>query len=125
MYTGKGDDGKTYLYSGKRVHKDNPRIEAYGSIDELNSWLGLAASITKDEKLRNMLKEIQSTLFVVSGELASEGVRETPRISRKEVERLELLTNEIYQKLPRLTKFILPGGSMLSSILHIARTVCR
>lgn len=125
MYTRKGDDGKTYLLSGKRVYKDSPRVEAYGTLDELNSWLGFAVSISRQDKIKAMLKEVQRAIFVASAELAGNSKKETPKITKEHTARIEQMTNEIYSSLPRLTKFILPGGTMLSSSLHISRTVCR
>lgn len=126
MYTKKGDTGKTFLFGGKRVFKDNPRVEAYGTVDELNSWIGFSQSICKDNEIKSTLKEIQRMLFVAGADLASPFEKEdTPRIKKEDTERIEKIDDQIFSKLPRLTKFILPAGTMLSSSLHISRTVCR
>jgi cob(I)alamin adenosyltransferase len=125
MYTRKGDNGKTFLFSGRRVYKDNPRVEAYGSLDELNSWLGLIVSLSDDETIKKIVREIQDMVFVACSDLADEGSKNVPRISEKDVKRIEDLTDEIHAKLPRLTKFIVPGGTLTASVIHVARTVCR
>ena len=129
MYTRGGDKGETSLYGASRVPKDSPRVDAYGTIDELNSCIGVALAVCKRKKISEPLKRIQAELFTAGADLATElnakaGSR-VPRIEKKETERLEKMVDELQKNLPRLTSFILPGGSQLSSSLHLARAVCR
>ena len=129
MYTRGGDKGETSLYGASRVPKDSPRVDAYGTIDELNSCLGVALAGCKHEEISKPLKRIQAELFTAGADLATElsakGAARVPRIQKKETEELERMVDELQEKLPRLTSFILPGGSQLSSALHLARAVCR
>ena len=130
MYTRVGDDGKTSLYGSTRVPKDSARVEAYGTVDELNSCLGAAVSSSVHKEISDELRWIQGRLFVVGADLASERLRggqsaRVPRIQRRDVERLETMVDRFQAKLPRLTRFILPGGSQLSASLHVSRSVCR
>ncbi|MBI3023142.1 MAG: cob(I)yrinic acid a,c-diamide adenosyltransferase, partial [Thaumarchaeota archaeon] len=118
MYTRGGDKGETGLFGARRVSKDSPRVEAYGSIDELNSCIGLAVSISRFKELTESLKKIQRLLFVAGADLATDvdvsGGR-VPRIGKSDIERLEREIDSMQPKLPKLTKFILPGGSQLSA----------
>lgn len=127
MYTRRGDRGDTSLYGPKRVKKDDPRVEAYGTIDELNSIIGVIVSESRDEALASSLKEIQRMLFVAGGDAATEmkGKQEVPRIGPSQTKRLEGLTDDLLSRLPPLSNFILPGGSRTGSLLHVARSVCR
>src|SRR3989441_1068057 len=125
-YSGTGDKGETSLYGGTRVEKADPRVEAYGAIDELNSQLGVARAHIKPKKLNEILKEIQRDLWILGGDLASELVTaNVPRISRAQLGRLESITDELNAGLPQLRRFILPGGSVPGAELHVARAVCR
>ncbi|HZY95089.1 MAG TPA: cob(I)yrinic acid a,c-diamide adenosyltransferase [Candidatus Bathyarchaeia archaeon] len=125
-YTGTGDKGETGLYGGTRVQKDNPRVEAYGHVDELNSQIGLARAHLKDRDLDQMLRNIQENLFTIGGELASEKASSRiPKVSKEHLERLEKITDELDDKLEPLHRFILPAGSIASAQLHVARTICR
>ena len=125
-YTGTGDKGETGLYGGTRVRKDNPRVEAYGAVDELNSQIGVARALVKDKKLLEILKHVQEDLFVLGGDLANELANaKIPRIGKPQLESLERITNELNSELPRLRRFILPGGSLAGAELHVARAVCR
>lgn len=130
MYTRRGDAGDTGLYGSKRVRKDSPRVEAYGNVDELNSCIGLAVSVCTHEEIEQDLKWIQGRLLVVGADLASEKVEagakdRVPRITKEDTEKLEGIIDSLQTRLPRLTNFILPGGSVVSAHLHLARSVCR
>jgi len=127
MYTRRGDRGETSLYGSKRVPKDSPRVEAYGSIDELNSILGVAVSLSKDAKTSASLREIQKMLFVAGADSAAEygGSRKVPRISTSDTLRLEKITDDLLGRLPMLKNFILPGGSVMGAHLQLSRAVCR
>ncbi len=130
MYTRAGDKGQTGLYGPKRVAKDSKRVEAYGTVDELNSCIGVAVSSTDREEVSEGLRWVQGRLFVAGADLAAERVAEgqqdrVPRIQKRDTERLEAMIDDLQTKLPRLTSFILPGGSALSANLHLARSVCR
>jgi len=129
LYTRGGDKGETSLYGASRVPKDSLRVETYGTVDELNSSIGVALAGCRHKEISKPLKRIQAELFTAGADLATElsstgGVR-VPRITKKDTERLERAVDELQAKLPRLTSFILPGGSQLSSSLHLARAVCR
>lgn len=129
IYTRTGDDGTTSLGSRERVSKDDPRVEAYGTVDELNSILGLAVASDLDERLDEPLADIQNDLFHLGSELAvpeSDGERRPgPRIEQRHVDRLEETIDELNGELDPLGNFILPGGASGSAWLHFARTVCR
>jgi cob(I)alamin adenosyltransferase len=128
LYTRGGDKGETSLYGASRVPKDSPRVDAYGTVDELNSCIGVAVAECRHEGISRPLKRIQADLFTAGADLASEftdGGARVPRIGKKDTERLEKMVDELQGKLPRLASFILPGGSRLSSSLHLARAVCR
>ncbi len=119
---------ETVLFGGKIVRKDDARIEAYGNIDELDSFLGLACS-KADEEIKKILLELQMDMYIIGSDLASTNEqRKNPAVKILTRERLEWInkTNEgIFSSLPSLHKFILQGGSELASVLHICRTVCR
>jgi cob(I)alamin adenosyltransferase len=116
------------LVGGKRVAKDSLRVNAYGSVDEVNSVIGIARSNLKDKELDALLAELQADLFVVGADLASvEGneQRNLPHISKEKVTGLERLIDRYEAELPPLKSFILPGGGTAGAILHNARTVAR
>lgn len=127
MYTRRGDKGETSLYGSKRVPKDSARVEAYGTIDELSSVLGVAASTTEDTRARAALKDIQRMLFVAGADSACElkGSPRIPRIGRDDTARLERMTDDLLKTLPPIRNFILPGGAPTAAALHHARAVCR
>lgn len=127
MYTRRGDKGETSLYGPKRVAKDSPRVEAYGTIDELNSLLGIVIAESKDKKTVVALREVQRMLFVAGADSATElGISPSaPRISSADTSRLEEMTDELLAGLPTLRNFILPGGSTVGAHLQLARAVCR
>ncbi len=127
IYTKTGDTGDTGLFGGKRVSKDELRIEAYGTLDELNSHIGLIASINLPCISEEFLFDIQSIIFDMGSHLASTPGKDLklPELKDASVERLELAIDEFSAELPELKTFILPGGSMEASQVHIARTICR
>ena len=122
IYTKVGDGGDTYLFGGGKVRKDHPRVNAYGDVDELNSVLGWAASLTQDLEIREVLESVQKELFVLGADLATPPDARPPkavsRIGAKEISRLEKAIDKISKKLSPLTHFILPGGSSLGAALH-------
>lgn len=129
VYTRTGDDGTTGLGSGRRVPKDSLRIEAYGTVDELNSHIGVALAAGVDETLRGELAKIQNDLFHLGSDLCiPEEDKESfkvPQIEQRHVDSLEQLMDRLSAELTPLENFILPGGSLTASHLHTARTVCR
>ena len=125
IYTKKGDDGFTSLVGGKRVSKTNPRIEAYGTIDELNAFIACLMEEIDHERDRKFLLQIQYNLFTLSSYLASEEGMMVCPISEKNVTEIELEMDEIDTMLPSLKHFILPGGCKSNALAHVCRTVCR
>lgn len=134
LYTRTGDDGTTGLYGGGRVMKHHPRIEAYGTVDELNSWLGLAAAACLSDnpvegRMRAILEQLQSRLFDLGADLATPAGAPTEarvqRIGDRHIEESERFIDEVDGANTAIRTFILPGGSELASRLHVARTVCR
>ncbi|MFT5724427.1 MAG: cob(I)alamin adenosyltransferase [Bacteroidia bacterium] len=129
VYTKKGDLGKTSILGQQNVDKDDLRIQAYGTVDELNSFIGHISCQTLDHELFSQLRKIQNTLFCVGSELAS-----TPEVFKKlklqavdlsEITDLENWIDDQTKLLPELKSFVLPGGSLANTSAHIARTVCR
>ena len=127
IYTKTGDKGETGLFGGKRLPKYHLRIEAYGTVDELNAHLGLVRDSLVDEATRSFLKEIQDRLFTVGANLASDPDKamSTPDLLDTDIEALEQQMDQMDAHLPPLKNFILPGGHPSVSYCHIARTVCR
>ena len=122
IYTRTGDDGTTGLGDGSRVAKDSLRVDAYGTVDELNSHLGLVLAYEIPVNLREALSEIQHLLFDLGGELCIPG---TVLIKPEHVEWLEQELDKLNDELPMLKEFILPGGNAPAAACHICRTVCR
>jgi cob(I)alamin adenosyltransferase len=132
LYTRGGDAGETSLFGGVRVRKDDPRIWAYGEVDELNAALGLAVADLPDEATRERLRRVQSELFDIGAELATPDLdtnasrgRSVPRVEQDQVDALERWIDELDAEVTPLTTFILPGGSRPAATLHLARTICR
>ncbi|OGK19903.1 ATP:cob(I)alamin adenosyltransferase [Candidatus Roizmanbacteria bacterium RIFCSPHIGHO2_02_FULL_37_13b] len=123
IYTKTGDDGTTALFGGKRVKKYDNQIEAYGSVDELSSHIGLVISKLKDKKNKDLLTLIQKDLHTMMGALG--GAKTDLEERGKHVAVFEKEIDLIDKKLPKLTRFILPQGGEVASLFHIARTVCR
>ena len=127
IYTKTGDDGTTGLFGGGRVSKSDPRIDCYGTIDELNASLGLAA-VVADVSMQPMLRRIQNDLFVIGSHLASDSQANRtvlPLLNEEHVARLESEIDAAEGQLPKLRNFILPGGTEAAARLHVARTICR
>ncbi|MDZ4681206.1 MAG: cob(I)yrinic acid a,c-diamide adenosyltransferase [Saprospiraceae bacterium] len=127
IYTKTGDKGETALFGGKRLPKSHLRIDAYGTVDELNSYIGLVRDCTADETMRALLKRIQDCLFVLGSHLATDPEKpmSLPPLHDSDVEALEKAIDAMNESLPTLKHFILPGGHTTVSFCHIARTVCR
>ena len=128
IYTKSGDKGKTSLFSGKRVEKYNLSIQAYGTLDELNSWIGLIKDVLPQNTDINFV-EIQETLFTLGSYLATGGdekmIEKLPVLSASPITSLEEAIDEFQSDLPEMKNFILPGGHVNSSYCHVARCVCR
>jgi len=129
IYTRTGDDGTTGLIGGSRVKKHNIRLESYGTIDELNSYIGLIRSMQTDEHADKVLEIIQNKLFVIGANLATDDsidlIKKQMPCKKADIELLEKEMDEMNTSLPELRNFILPGGCQASSFCHVARTVCR
>ena len=126
IYTKTGDGGKTSLFDNSRVWKSDERISSYGTIDELNSILGIAISLDLDSEIKKILVKIQNDLFIVGSDLANPDMSNTKiRTTEDMVEFLEDKIDTLEVELPDLVSFILPGGTLSSSILHLSRTVSR
>ena len=128
IYTKFGDTGETALYGGTRIGKDAPRIEAIGTVDELNAYIGYAQVLIDDADLCDLMAQIQHHLFAVGADLATPethtGAAES-RISSDFTIEMETAIDKLSAELPPLKNFILPGGCVAGAILHIARVVCR
>ena len=122
IYTRTGDDGTTGLADGSRVAKYSPRVEAYGTVDELNATLGMVLALAVPEPVRKTLVRVQHELFNLGGELAMPG---TQLVQTGDVERLEQELDAFNDALPPLKEFILPGGGAAAAACHLARTVAR
>lgn len=127
IYTKKGDKGTTSLFGGASIGKNSLRIKAYGTVDELNSILGIVLTYSLSERGEAILRELQNQLFVLGADLATLPSKKTKidRIGSKEITQLENWIDELDEQLPALTAFILPGGAPAGATLHQARTVCR
>jgi len=129
IYTRKGDDGTTGLIGGTRVPKDDLRLEAYGTVDELNSWIGYIRSQEDAAEEAPFLIEIQNKLFVIGARLATDtsksDLSDKLPCSAEDILKLEQEMDRILDNLSPQTHFILPGGNEVVSICHVARTVCR
>jgi len=131
IYTRTGDSGQTGLFGGERVSKADPRVEAYGTVDELNTLLGLVRAKLPAGALSDLLADVQGTLFEVGAELATARVEDpklasrVPRVSASSVQVLEGWIDRLAADLPPLRGFVLPGGSEAGALFHVARAVCR
>ncbi len=129
IYTKTGDLGKTSLIGGTKVAKSNIRIEAYGTIDELNSFIGLTADHCSDDPSKTILKEIQDRLFTIGSSLACDPDKESqlkiPDLKEADIELLEKEIDKMHEELAPMRSFILPGGHIAISTAHVTRCVCR
>lgn len=126
IYTRGGDAGKTSLFSGERVTKDAHRVEVYGTLDELNSLLGVARTQTCNKEVSAILKSLQSDLFEAGTDLATvETRRHVRRLHKEDWQSLEATIDVLDEQLPALKNFVLPGGSPGAASIHLARAVCR
>jgi cob(I)alamin adenosyltransferase len=133
IYTRRGDKGKTGLLTGERIEKTNPRIEAYGTVDELIASLGVA-KVYSEERIVGYLQNIQQHLFFLAAELATpqesvqreEGIfKGIQKIKAKDITFLENIADELTQEMPPISSFIIPGGTKPAVFLHQSRTICR
>lgn len=129
IYTKTGDKGTTSLIGGTKVAKSHLRIEAYGTVDELNSYIGLCRDLLTDENGRRVLQEIQDRLFTIGSSLACDPLREPkmkiPDLKEEDILLLENEMDQMNETMPPMKNFILPGGHVAVSHLHIARCICR
>ncbi len=128
IYTKTGDQGETSLVYGTRVRKDNLRIDSYGTVDELNSYIGLLRDQPINEARKDILKEIQDRLFTIGASLATEPNKDRkkiPDLYESDTVFLEQQMDKMDSELPELRHFVLPGGHQSVSFCHLARTVCR
>ncbi len=130
IYTKTGDNGETGLFDGTRVTKADPRVAAYGDVDELSAWLGLVRSASTDDQFEGMLEQIQRDLFGLGARLADPASRIAVRVTKaaitvNDIARLEEWIDLLEAELPPLRRFILAGGSAAGAALHVARTICR
>ncbi|MDR3782326.1 MAG: cob(I)yrinic acid a,c-diamide adenosyltransferase [Candidatus Nitrosotalea sp.] len=126
IYTKTGDDGTTGLIGNKRVQKSNPRIVTYGMVDELNAALGIVLSSKLGKDIRDLLTKIQNDLFVVGADLANPNLdNKSNRVTSDMVFYLEKEIDRLEEKLSPITFFILPGGDLVASQVHLARAICR
>jgi cob(I)alamin adenosyltransferase len=130
IYTRTGDEGETSYFDGTRVRKDDPRLDTYGEVDELNAWLGFIRASGLDPTIDAELAHIQRDLFALGAQLADPGAKLSARVTKAiltdaDVARLEALIDRLEQDVPPLRKFILAGGTPAGAALHVARTVCR
>lgn len=129
IYTKTGDKGATSLIGGTKVPKSDVRIDTYGTVDELNSWMGLVNDQLNDDEFRPVIKEIQDRLFTIGSSLATDAEKEPkmklPDLHASDIEYLENKIDEMTAQLPPMKSFILPGGHVAVSSIHITRCVCR
>ncbi|MGX5817825.1 cob(I)yrinic acid a,c-diamide adenosyltransferase [Chitinophaga lutea] len=129
IYTKTGDKGKTSLIGGTKVAKSHLRIDAYGTVDELNSWLGLVADSLQDNETTALIREIQDRLFTVGSSLATDPDKESkmkiPDLHAADITLLEQKIDAMNEVLPEMKFFLLPGGHIAVSHCHVARCVCR
>jgi cob(I)alamin adenosyltransferase len=132
IYTRAGDKGETGLLSGERINKADLRVEAYGTVDELGTTLGVA-KVHASTKISEYLHDIQHKLFLINSELATNvdileednPLRKLTRVNAADIENLEQIADDLSEELPLLKNFVIPGGTKAAAFLHVSRTVCR
>ena len=130
IYTKTGDSGETSLFGGKRVSKDDLRVEACGSVDELNAALGTAASFIEEKKIFDTIRGIQHDLFAIGAELANpkeigKNTKGIFKLGKSKIVNLESIIDQLDQNLPPIREFILPGGTNAASLIHLSRSIAR
>src|SRR4051812_31538159 len=129
IYTKTGDQGRTSLIGGTKVPKSNIRIDCYGTVDELNSFIGLVRDQAPDEAVKAVLKEVQDRLFTIGSSLACDPEKEPrmkiPDLRDEDILRLEMEIGLMHEVLPAMKHFILPGGHVTISTTHVCRCICR
>lgn len=129
IYTRTGDDGTTGLIGGSRVKKFDLRLDAYGTVDELNSYIGVIRSLQTESHADSVLEKIQNKLFIIGANLASDSsvtlIKKQMPVGKTDIELIEKEMDIMTKVLPELRNFILPGGSQATAFCHVARTVCR
>ena len=125
IYTKSGDTGQTGLFNGERVWKNDLRVECYGTVDELNAAIGLAASLSDDNDLTDLIHRIQSQLFELGADLANPDLQNRIAHDGEEIKFLETNLDRLTEALPPLKNFILPGGTPSAASFGLARTICR
>jgi cob(I)alamin adenosyltransferase len=127
IYTKKGDKGETSLIGGKRVPKNHARVEAYGTVDELISAIGIIRALETDDYYKKFILDIQNNLMNIAAILASEGdtAKKLPEVSGEEIASLENEIDKISETLPKLDHFVIPGGTLPESFAHLSRSICR
>ncbi len=129
MYTRRGDRGQTGLLGARRIPKDSPRVEAYGTVDELNSSIGIAVAFCDNAEILVQLRDVQRLLFIAGADLASDVPKirrnRLPMITKEDTAKIEASIDHLLKRLPKLANFILPGGGRVASQLHLARSICR
>lgn len=126
IYTKTGDKGKTSLYDNTRIDKDSIRVESYGTIDELSSYLGVARNYATEKEIQDVIIKIQRELFLVAGELATmDREKFSEKIHGEHIISLENIIDTYIYKIDKTDKFIIPGSNHMSASLHVARTICR
>lgn len=128
IYTKTGDKGKTSLCDGEKVSKSSLRVAAYGDIDELSSCIGFAISMLRSRRVKKILEKVQHDLFILGSHVATckkESHDVLPKFEQEKIQELEKVIDEFSEKLPKLTRFVLPGGTKGAAAIHLARTSCR
>ena len=126
IYTKTGDDGTTGIQNGTRVSKSESRIQAYGMIDEINSFLGIILSKLDEKDLENLITKIQNDLFVVGSDLSNSDLKNTQnRVNDEMIKTLEENIDKLEKKLSPITNFILPGGHEIAALVHVSRSITR
>ncbi len=126
IYTKTGDDGTTGIQNGARISKTDSRIQAYGTVDEINSFLGIILSKLDETDLENLITKLQNDLFLVGSDLSNPDLKNTQnRVNDEMIKTLEENIDNLEKKLPPITNFILPGGHEIAALVHVSRSITR